>query len=523
MKARAFLNFSVLLQRKQAICFCGIFLSLIICCQTAAADVQEAEDSRQLVKQAEKLTRKGKLAEAETILRRAVEINQNDTKAKLSLSSVLLKRRNFFEAYNISLVVAQNESKNSRAFALLGMALLDLGRFDEAKKILFNAYLLNKDESLAWFGAGMLDFYENRIQEGLPKLQKACYLNPNEPDFLFSTAQVLARAEEFTQAAETYQKFLNVAPISDADRRARIKGLIAFLHYLGNREKLYTVSGNAQQVTVPFELFNMRPIIEVSVGDKREKLRFVLDTGSGISVISNATAEKLQIKSVARGGTARAIGGDGKFEIVYGFLNSLNIGDIRLKNVPVYIREFQASKENIDGYIGLSLISKFLTTVDYGNQTFTLRKKDRETMKEFENDPLSLPLRLTSSGFLSGEVQIEGVQSPLNFIVDTGASISVISDDLAGTSEINKFLTNEKMRVYGAAGVTDNVNSFLLPSVSFGKHTREKIKAVALDLDLINEASGFEQAGILGGNFLMNYSVTFDFQNSKVTFVPVVK
>ncbi|MEJ7700213.1 MAG: hypothetical protein WKF71_11280 [Pyrinomonadaceae bacterium] len=45
--------------------------------------------------------------------------------------------------------------------------------------------------------------------------------------------------------------------------------------------------------------------------------------------------------------------------------------------------------------------------------------------------------------------------------------------------------------------------------------------AIALDLSLINEASGFEQAGILGGNFLKNYRLTFDFQNSKVVFVPV--
>jgi hypothetical protein len=40
-------------------------------------------------------------------------------------------------------------------------------------------------------------------------------------------------------------------------------------------------------------------------------------------------------------------------------------------------------------------------------------------------------------------------------------------------------------------------------------------------LDIINETSGFEQAGILGGNFLKNYRLTFDFKNSRVTFEPV--
>ena len=62
--------------------------------------------------------------------------------------------------------------------------------------------------------------------------------------------------------------------------------------------------------------------------------------------------------------------------------------------------------------------------------------------------------------------------------------------------------------------------SFLLPTVTLGRYSRNDLKAIALDLDLINETSGFEQAGILGGNFLKNYSLTFDFKQSMVTFVP---
>lgn len=250
-------------------------------------------------------------------------------------------------------------------------------------------------------------------------------------------------------------------------------------------------------------------------------MNFVLDTGSGISVISDETAQRLKIKAVSRGGSARAIGGNGKFDIVYGFLQSIYIGDVKIRNVPVYIRKFHSNGERIDGYIGLSLISKFLTTLDYGNSTFSLKRKDLEANKRRENDNLSLPLRLTSSGFLSGEVQLEGIETPLNFIVDTGASVSVISDALAGTKEISRFLKDERMRVIGAAGVTENVPTFLLPRVTFGTHSRESIKAISLDLNMINEASGFEQAGILGGNFLKNYRLTFDFENSKVIFVPI--
>jgi predicted aspartyl protease len=188
--------------------------------------------------------------------------------------------------------------------------------------------------------------------------------------------------------------------------------------------------------------------------------------------------------------------------------------------VPVYIRKFHDDGTKSDGYIGLSLISKFLTTLDYENKNFTLNRQKRDDSLNTNENNFYLPLRLTSSGFLSGEILLQGIDSPLNFIVDTGASVSVISDDLANSSEINRYITQEKTRVVGAAGITEDVPSFLLPSVTFGKHTREKITAIALDLESINETSGFEQAGILGGNFLKNYRLTFDFINAKVRFEP---
>lgn len=480
-----------------------------------------SEDTRQLIKQAEKLTRRGETAEAEKMLRRALEIDSQESKAKLNLAYLLLKQRRLLEAYNYSLDVAKNEPNNSYAFAVLGAVLLGAGNFPNAKTAFYNAIKLNKRESLAWAGVGTLDFYENRISESLLNLRQAVYYDPNEPDFLFTYAQVSARAENYREAAAAYEKFLQFSPQTDKERRDRIKGLINFLRFLGGKQALYTLSGE-KQTAVSFQLLNNRPIIQLKVNKKDEPLNFVLDTGSGISVISDETAKRLKIRPISKGGLASAVGGDGKFEIVYGFFDSVHIGDVKIKNVPVYIREFHSKSEKIDGYIGLSLISKFLTTIDYGNLTFILKEKIASD-DQISSDVLSLPLRLTSSGFLSGEVQLEGIEAALNFIVDTGASVSVISDDVAGSKEISPFIQGEKMRVIGAAGVTENVSQFLLPRVTFGTHSRESITAVALDLNIINETSGFEQAGILGGNFLKNYCLTFDFTNSKVIFVPVVK
>jgi predicted aspartyl protease len=341
----------------------------------------------------------------------------------------------------------------------------------------------------------------------------------------------------YREAADAYERFLVIAPKTDADRRARIRGLIDFLRYLGNQGSLYVPSGRDATV-VSFESFDSRPILTVRVNGQRDPLRFVLDTGSGMSVISDETAKRLGIRPVARGGLARAVGGGGKFEIVYGFLESLEVGEVRVENVPVYIRRFFDDKTPVDGYLGLSMISKFITAVDYGGRTFTLvRQRQSGSLNLLQPPPaadpaptldpqvaakaVEIPLRTTSSGFLSGEVYLEGIEKPLNFIIDTGASISVISEKLAALEELSTYLTPTRMRVFGAAGVAEDVKTMLLPSVMLGTLTREQVNVAVLDLDSVNETAGFIQDGILGGNFLRHFKVSFDFRRGVIRLEPL--
>jgi hypothetical protein len=79
------------------------------------------------------------------------------------------------------------------------------------------------------------------------------------------------------------------------------------------------------------------------------------------------------------------------------------------------------------------------------------------------------------------------------------------------------------MKVYGAAGIAEDVQTLLLPRVGIGPCSREKINAAVLDLDPVNETAGFDQTGILGGNFLRHYRVTFDFQRAVMQLELLVK
>jgi predicted aspartyl protease/Tfp pilus assembly protein PilF len=502
-------------------------------CHTAAGSADKKAYSKGY-----RALRKGDFEAAEKIFRELLNKDAHDTQARLGLSFTQLKQRSLQAAYDNAARVIMQEPLSARAHALLGAAILGAGEFSLSVEEFRTALTLNGDEALAVAGLAMVDFYENRMPAAMAGLRKAVNMDPDEPDFVFNLGQAAARSEKYKEAADAYERFLMIAPKTDTDRRERIIGLIEFLRYLGRQGQLY-IPGGDYRSSLSFEATDNRPILQIRINGNREPLRFVLDTGSGMSVISDETAKKLGIKPVARGGLARAVGGGGKFEIVYGFVDSIEIGSARVQNVPVYIRKFFDNHIAVDGYLGLSVVSKFLASVDYGARRMSLVRQNQTeqveswtTVRRPENTQglipvapndgsIEVPLRTTSSGFLSGEVGLDGFDKNVNFIIDTAASITVISEKLSQQEQLLDLLQPSKMRVFGAAGVTEDVKLLQLPRLSLGLSTLEKINAAVLDMEPVNETAGFTQSGILGGNFLRHFRIYFDFARGAMRLEPL--
>jgi predicted aspartyl protease/Flp pilus assembly protein TadD len=499
-----------------------VLASLAFVAALAVAPSASASDEKARAR-AERATREGEFGEAEKIYRELVAKDARDSAARLGLSRALLKQRKHLEAYDHAARVIAREPESARAHALLGAALLGSGDFRLSVEEFRTALTFRDDEAIAIAGLAMVDFYENRIPQSLSGLRRAAFIDPNEPDYIFNLGQVAARNERYKEAADAYETFLRVAPKTDADRRARIRGLIDFLRYLGQQGNLLSVGG-PNSVTLPFELVNSRPVVNVRVNGSQKTLRFVVDTGAGMCVISDSAAEKIGIKSVARGGMARAVGGEGRFEIVYGFLQSLQLGDAKVERVPVYIRQFFNEQEPVDGYIGLSVLGKYVTVVDYGARTMALLRdgdsREASAAASVKAGVVEVPIRTTSSGFWSGEVSFDGLEKPVNFIIDTGASISVVSKALAARANFERYAQTGFIKVYGAAGLADNIQTILLPRIALGTYTWQNIYAAVLDMEAINETAGFEQTGIIGGNILRRYRVTFDFTRGVIRLDP---
>lgn len=509
-------------------------LSCVVCCLLILGSVATAraqtsarvESDDALQKRAVASMRRGEFADAQDIYRQLTLRDENNVRARLGLSYALLKLRDTVAAFHEAdraVGLARDAESGARACALRGTTLLMLGDFKRATEQFQLAYSLNQEEPLAVAGTALINMYESRVDQSVTGLRYAVRLEPREPDFWFNLAHAAARSERYGEAADAYREFLRIAPFTDRDRRERIQGMIAFLQFLTTREKVYRISG-ATETTVAFELRNNRPIVTVLLENSREPLRFVIDTGSGMCVVAQQTADRLGIREVARGGVARGIGGEGKFPIVYGFLPVIKIGDARVENVPVYIRPLQSKQEQIDGYIGLSLLTKYLTSLDYGTKQLTLlrgkeRKRAALELRATQEQRMEIPIRVAPSGFWSGEVDIEGADGTHNFIVDTGASVSVVAKSLADREGMKGFAQNRSVSVFGAAGTSLDVPVMMLPQIAFG-YTRRNVTAVVLDLTTVNETAGFEQLGIIGGNILRHYRVTFDSERASVTLEP---
>lgn len=503
-----------------------------------------AETRGKALKRADKEMRAANFTEAEKIYRHLIEKDQADKVARLGLSFALVKQLKLQDAYEQAAQVISADPLNARAFALLGTSLLRSGEFRNSIEALYTSVKFDQKQALAIAGLSEIEYFENRSRTAYDGLKRAISLEPNEPDYYVSLARACSRLELYTEAADAYQRFLEVSPKTDAERRARIKGLIDFYRYLGTT-KINRVSGK-EIVTLPFELVNNRPFIKLMINGKGP-FRFVIDTGASMSVLSDKTAAALGLKPVAKGGSARAIGGSGTFPILYGLLDSIQMGDARIDVVPIYIRTVHSTEdtpegERSDGYIGLSVLSQYAVTLDYKTQELLLNRtpltdselaaKSAEpaatteaAAPKVENlgalTGVEVPIRSTSGGLASAEAHLPTMDRPLNFIVDTGATISVISKATVKKYELEGMkLKGETFRVIGAAGVEDGAEALGLSTLTVNNLRKSNSRALILDLDAVNETSGFEQHGVLGGDYLRHFRLVLDLRRNYLGLIP---
>ena len=487
------------------------------------ADDKEDDAREKIHREARKAIRKGKYERAVELYRELLDKKGQDLQAQLGVSFAYLKQQNYLLSFEQATEALKLDANNARAHALAGVALLRSGFVRLAIAELQQSVNLNPKEALAIGGAAEVDYFEGRAKESLAKSIYAHRLDPDEPDYIMTYARAASRVEDFKEAADAYELFLQVAPESDKERRARIHGLIRFYRQLSGL-RVHDISGPAS-TELPFQLgSDRRPYIKLKVNN-RDAL-FVIDTGSGFTVISADAAKRLGVSEISRGGNSQGVGGTGKFEIIYGLIKSLNLGDTKVRQVPCFIRPFhgtehRAVEERADGFIGLSILSHFITELDYKESRMRLdRNLVQPLLAASAPDTTVIPFRTTQNGLISIETEFDETKL-INVILDSGASSTAISATAVERLNMRgQIIKGQTANVIGAAGITNNVELLFIRNCRVADLSQSNLRALVLDFAAINETSGFEQSGILGGDFLRHFRVTIDFPRTQVLFQP---
>jgi predicted aspartyl protease len=110
---------------------------------------------------------------------------------------------------------------------------------------------------------------------------------------------------------------------------------------------------------------------------------------------------------------------------------------------------------------------------------------------------------------------------PLNFIIDTGATVSVVSKAAVKRHQLDGLkLKGETYRVIGAAGIEEGAEALGLSALTVNGLKKKNSRALILDLEAVNETSGFEQHGILGGDYLSHFRVVLDLRRYHFKLTP---
>jgi len=485
----------------------------------AAKQLREANSK--LVRQAQKAIRSGKYEDALKIYLEMIDASPQDITGRLGASFAYLKMQNYLRCFEQAAEAININKDNARAHALSGISLLRSGFVRGAIAELQQSINLDPREALAYGGAAEIDYYEGRPKDSRTKAYYAHQLDPEEPDYLVTYARSSSRVEDFKEAADAYELFLEISPQSDGERRDRIRGLIQFYRQLAGL-RVHQVSG-PDVTQVPFQLgSDRRPYVRVKING-RDAI-FVIDTGSGFTVMSKEAAKKFGVSELARGGKSQGVGGTGKFHIVYGLIKSIQVGDARIRMVPCFIRPFHGSnegpaEEKAAGFLGLSILSHFVTELDYKESSMRLDRSDNSQKADTPGMKM-IPFRTTQNGLISVETEFNNNKN-LNAIVDSGASSTVVS--MAAVDRLNmhdQIIKGQTASVVGAAGITDNVQLLFIRDCRVADQLQSNLRALVLDFGAINETSGFEQSGILGGDFLRHFRLKIDFSRALLALQP---
>jgi predicted aspartyl protease/tetratricopeptide (TPR) repeat protein len=170
--------------------------------------------------------------------------------------------------------------------------------------------------------------------------------------------------------------------------------------------------------------------------------------------------------------------------------------------MPYHITEFSNEKKSAETEIKSIVESKADDSI------FSIPSE--KPIARLKEGPVTIPFEYLSNEIVV-RVTINDSQT-LRFLVDTGATQSILDQEVAGT--LGKFKPSNISMTTGAGSVAMNYMS--LDKVAIGDVTLSNVPVAVTSLASFDHLIGARPAGLIGANILKRFLITFDYEKKQL-------
>ena len=397
--------------------------------------------------------------------------------------------------------------RDPSALSLYADALWASGLFEESEARYREALGLTPDHARGLHGMARSLLARSQLDEAMNQAQAALRLSPRDLEIHHTVGAIYERMHKYEEAAAAYGNYVNLLPNKDTSEKAAwSRAEIRFLRSFAQRVPFQADAGTDDMVfTVDFRTVNEKVVVSARVNDSRPQ-DFVVDTGAENTVITEVTARRLGVAPITYTLSA-GVGETGLRGLQLARIDSLELGTLKLKNVPVIIKSPPLRDLPTGETESLSpLALGYSMIIDYGTKKLIFGKH-----LPLEQADMELPLRVYRLATVRGLVAKDHEAS---FVVDTGGEVISISQATVNRLPVKEGTRKIALKVYGSSGW--DKDAFLMPGMdlTFDKIKYTNFPVVVLNLNAPSALLGFQLGGIVGHKFLSGYRVGIDLERS---------